>query len=269
MRLGVDLRRRAEGRPAQLHDAAAAAHLGEIVGAPRPRRPCRRPCAGRSRRPREASRAHRVVAAVGEPLRGLDQDRAEGLIPVGHVAEDAAHPLQISRFGGVGVRSPRSTAARYRADASRCALRPVETMMGRLDVDTRATHDRGESRMTGKAAADEELERLQRDTFGYFLEETNPRNGLVPDNTRDGAPSSIAAVGLALAAYAVGVERSVLTRAEARDAGPHDAPVLLGQPAGRGAGRDRLPGVLLSLPRHADRPAGAGSASCRPSTRRS
>ncbi len=54
---------------------------------------------------------------------------------------------------------------------------------------------------------DDTLARLQRDTFGYFLEEANPRNGLVPDSTRPGAPSSIAAVGFALAAYAVGAER--------------------------------------------------------------
>jgi hypothetical protein len=69
--------------------------------------------------------------------------------------------------------------------------------------------------MTRKPADDDLLERLQRDTFRYFLDETNPRNGLVPDNTRVGSPSSITAVGFALAAYAVGVERNVITRSEA------------------------------------------------------
>jgi len=69
--------------------------------------------------------------------------------------------------------------------------------------------------MNSKILGDERLDKLQRDTFGYFLEETNPRNGLVPDSTREGAPSSIAAVGFALAAYAVGAERGFLTRAEA------------------------------------------------------
>jgi hypothetical protein len=59
------------------------------------------------------------------------------------------------------------------------------------------------------------LASLQRDTFGYFLEETNPVNGLVPDSTRDGAPSSIAAVGFALAAYAAAAERGIMTRSEA------------------------------------------------------
>ena len=59
------------------------------------------------------------------------------------------------------------------------------------------------------------LDRLQRDAFAYFVNEVNPANGLVKDCTRPGFPSSIAAVGLALAAYPVGVERGLLTRAEA------------------------------------------------------
>jgi len=59
------------------------------------------------------------------------------------------------------------------------------------------------------------LEALQRDAFGYFLHETNPANGLVADNTKPGAPASIAAVGFALAAYPVGVEHAWITRAEA------------------------------------------------------
>ena len=60
-----------------------------------------------------------------------------------------------------------------------------------------------------------ELHQLQRDTFDYFLKEVNPSNGLIPDNTRKGAPVSIAVVGLALAAYPVGVERRFLSRTEA------------------------------------------------------
>ena len=59
------------------------------------------------------------------------------------------------------------------------------------------------------------LDRLQRDAFGFFLAESNPVNGLVPDSTRPGSPSSIAAVGFALAAYAAGAERGFLTRGEA------------------------------------------------------
>ena len=63
--------------------------------------------------------------------------------------------------------------------------------------------------------SDEDLAQLERDTFKYFAEEMNPDNGLVPDNTRQGAPSSIAAVGFALTAYPIGVERGYLTREEA------------------------------------------------------
>jgi hypothetical protein len=59
------------------------------------------------------------------------------------------------------------------------------------------------------------LERLQRLTFDYFLNEANPRNGLVPDSTRPGAPCSITATGFALAAYPVAVERGFITRDEA------------------------------------------------------
>jgi hypothetical protein len=64
-------------------------------------------------------------------------------------------------------------------------------------------------------APDELLDRLQRDAFAFFLEQANPVNGLVKDCTREGFPCSIAAVGFALAAYPVGVERGFLTRPEA------------------------------------------------------
>jgi hypothetical protein len=63
--------------------------------------------------------------------------------------------------------------------------------------------------------ADEDLAQLECDTFRYFSDEMNPDNGLVPDNTRQGAPSSIAAVGFALTAYPIAVERGYLTRDEA------------------------------------------------------
>jgi hypothetical protein len=63
---------------------------------------------------------------------------------------------------------------------------------------------------------DEELlDRLQRAAFGYFVEETNPTNGLVADTSRKDSPASIAVVGLALSAYPVAVERGWLTREEA------------------------------------------------------
>jgi hypothetical protein len=66
-----------------------------------------------------------------------------------------------------------------------------------------------------KLSSDAELEKLQRETFGYFLHETNPVNGLVIDKTAPDWPASIAATGLALACYPVSVERGFMLRAAA------------------------------------------------------
>src|SRR5262249_24108655 len=73
----------------------------------------------------------------------------------------------------------------------------------------------GRVRAGAPSAADRTLERLQRESFVYFLNEVNPSNGLVADSTRPDSPSSIAAVGFALAAYPVAVERGFLTRTDA------------------------------------------------------
>ena len=69
--------------------------------------------------------------------------------------------------------------------------------------------------MSTEPLSDDALVKLQRDTFGYFLHETNQSNGLVPDNTRIGSHSSIAAIGLGLATYPVGVEQQFISREEA------------------------------------------------------
>jgi len=63
---------------------------------------------------------------------------------------------------------------------------------------------------------DDHLRRLQRDTFRYFWKETNPRNGLIADNTAaEDMPASIAGVGFALASYPVAIERSFVSRGQA------------------------------------------------------
>ncbi|MFC5497298.1 glucoamylase family protein [Caenimonas terrae] len=61
------------------------------------------------------------------------------------------------------------------------------------------------------------LATLQRAAFDYFARNASRSNGLVADTTREGAPSSIAVVGFALSAYAVGVERGWMERADAVD----------------------------------------------------
>jgi hypothetical protein len=66
------------------------------------------------------------------------------------------------------------------------------------------------------AYGEDQLHTLQRNTFRYFWEETNPENGLIPDNTAAAdIPASIAGMGFALASYPVAVERSFVPRAKA------------------------------------------------------
>ncbi len=59
------------------------------------------------------------------------------------------------------------------------------------------------------------LDRLQRASFAYFPDYVNPVNGLVADSNRPGWPCSIAATGMALCAWCMGVERGYLDRATA------------------------------------------------------
>ena len=65
------------------------------------------------------------------------------------------------------------------------------------------------------AGSDKLLDSLQRKSFDYFVSEVNPANGLILDRTDGHAPSSIAATGLGLAAYPVGVELGFISRADA------------------------------------------------------
>jgi hypothetical protein len=60
-----------------------------------------------------------------------------------------------------------------------------------------------------------ELLRLQQSVVDYFVRAQNRANGLIADSSRPGAPCSIAATGLGLAAYVVGAERGLVSRQEA------------------------------------------------------
>src|SRR5687767_3988815 len=72
------------------------------------------------------------------------------------------------------------------------------------------------ARRADEEYGEDQLHTLQRNTFRYFWEETNPENGLIPDNpSADDFPASIAGVGWALACYPVAVERSFVPRAKA------------------------------------------------------
>lgn len=56
------------------------------------------------------------------------------------------------------------------------------------------------------------LDDVQRRTFQWFWDTTNPENGLVPDRWPTQSFSSIAAVGFGLTAYPIGAERGWITR---------------------------------------------------------
>jgi hypothetical protein len=62
------------------------------------------------------------------------------------------------------------------------------------------------------AVTDEELDALQWRTVEYYVHEVNHRNGLIRDKTQEGAPCSIAAVGMALAGSPLLVERGMFPR---------------------------------------------------------
>jgi hypothetical protein len=116
-----------------------------------------------------------------------------------------------------------------------------------------ATMDRSMAHVIRSDFGETRLDALQRHAFRYFLNETNPANGLVADRTQPGAPASIAAVGFALAAYPVGVERGWMTTHRRDRANPGAVAVLLDQPARHSARHDWVQRVLLPLPRHDDR----------------
>lgn len=61
------------------------------------------------------------------------------------------------------------------------------------------------------------LDTLQHKTFNWFWNLTPASNGLTPDRWPTPSFSSIAAVGFALTAYPIGVERGWITRAQAAD----------------------------------------------------
>jgi hypothetical protein len=61
------------------------------------------------------------------------------------------------------------------------------------------------------------LDTLERRTFDFFWERSDPATGLTPDRWPTRSFSSIAAVGFALTAYPVGAERGYVTRTQAAE----------------------------------------------------
>jgi hypothetical protein len=61
----------------------------------------------------------------------------------------------------------------------------------------------------------EMLDSLLQETFSHFLNEVNVNTGLITDKTMPGSPSSVAVIGLGLCCYIVGVNRGLITKADA------------------------------------------------------
>jgi hypothetical protein len=91
--------------------------------------------------------------------------------------------------------------------AAGCASGPSE----RLPPLAAPSLNPGETRPSGI------IEDLAQRTFRYFWETTDAGTGLAPDRYPTESPCSVAAIGFALTAYAIGVDRGYVSRAEARE----------------------------------------------------
>ncbi len=80
--------------------------------------------------------------------------------------------------------------------------------------------------------ADALLDTLERRTFDFFWERSDPSTGLTPDRWPTRSFSSVAAVGFALTAYPVGAERGFVSRADAAARTLNTLRFLLGLPQG-------------------------------------
>jgi len=67
------------------------------------------------------------------------------------------------------------------------------------------------------SAEDKMLDSIQHKTFLYFMSELSPDKGIVKDRTTLDSPSSIAATGFGIPAFAVGAERKWITRKQAAE----------------------------------------------------
>jgi hypothetical protein len=82
-------------------------------------------------------------------------------------------------------------------------------------VGCKESHHQLDKTGTTPASWDPFLDTLQVRTLRFFLETTDVSTGLTPDRWPSPSPSSIAAVGFALTAYPIAVERGVIARQEA------------------------------------------------------
>ncbi|MEP0774159.1 MAG: Tat pathway signal protein [Acidobacteriota bacterium] len=105
--------------------------------------------------------------------------------------------LTLAGLAVLGCGSPGRGDATEGLEASTAAARPPRPVLG-------------------PGREDPFLEDLQRRTFRFFWETTDHSTGLAPDRWPSESFSSVAAIGFALTAYPIGVERGWITRDEGR-----------------------------------------------------
>lgn len=93
----------------------------------------------------------------------------------------------------------------------RAALRAAGTAMGAAAAAPALALGAGQPRALPALFDD-----IEHRTFRFFWERGNPANGMIPDRWPTPSFASIAAIGFALTAYPIGVERGWISRAQAR-----------------------------------------------------
>src|SRR5215831_14589935 len=121
--------------------------------------------------------------------------------------------------GSRAVRTIAPMALLVLTAAAGAAAQEVKLSMARSAADAPTGDARKVKRQTARERApdlDPFIRELQERTFRFFWETANSENGLIPDRYPTSAYSSIAAVGFGLTTYAIGVERSYITREQAQ-----------------------------------------------------
>ena len=107
-------------------------------------------------------------------------------------------------------------AAALGSGACRQASAPTAQAMAAATAEQAdASAPRAPRRRLERLEVDPFVDELQRRTFRWFWDTTNPANGLVPDRWPTPSFSSVAAVGFGLTALPIGAEHGWITRAQA------------------------------------------------------
>jgi hypothetical protein len=94
---------------------------------------------------------------------------------------------------------------------SRIAIMSLSLLLAAPQVHARLLPEAGPRSFKSDDAF---LDYVERQTFNYFWDEANPKNGLIRDRSSEGSPCSIAAVGFGLSAINIAVERRWIQRHE-------------------------------------------------------